>query len=159
MRKIKALQNYENNYQDQDSYPTDFTHFTAALSHARNGVSWCFSAGRPRTASIGSCRHTSHYLSCWALLSLWLWPVDGMSLSFLWTYAHVLDLLTREHAAKCVLMRNRWSGSAQIKDILVRELPPVFPSCSAASKWVLLSLTPAGVARTLPSYSTCHLPS
>lgn len=69
------------------------------------------------------------------------WHIPGI----LWTYADIRDLLALEHVAKCVLMRNSWSGSAQIKDISVRELPPVFPSCSAASKWALLSLTPAGV--------------
>lgn len=71
-------------------------------------------------------------------------------------YTHTCSVAL-EHAAKCALMRNSWSGSAQIKDIPVRELPPVFPSCRAASKWVLLSLTPAGAARAQQSHSTWQL--
>lgn len=120
------------------------------LCYTTSGRQWCyfvFLYGRTVQESQPQVGRTLH--TCLAVLSLveslQMWPVDGTFPSILWTYAHIRDLLALEHVAKCVLMRNSWSGSAQIKDISVREMPPVFPSCSAASKWALLSPTPAGV--------------
>lgn len=119
-------------------------------------MQWCFLSfspeGHPRRAGPWPSTDTAHYPSCsWATPRLHerdLSMAHGGVLSkhtHTRPHAHTLDLLTLEHVAKCVLMRNSWFGSAQIKDIPVRELSPVLPSCSAASKWVLLSLTPAAL--------------
>lgn len=127
----------------------------ATASHGHNGMTLCFfTEGHSKKASLRSCRDASTYLSCsseacWDFVNVtWSWHIAEFSLNT-HSHTHTFDLLTLEHVAKCVLMRNSWSGSAQIKDIPVRELPPVFPSCRAASKWVFLSSTPAGIARAL----------
>ena len=113
--------------------------------------------GKPASGQV-----ISHDLSCgseprWDSVNVTGgWYVIGFSLHG--RHAHIPNLLTLEHVAKCVLMRNSWSGSAQIKDIPVRELPPVSPSCSAASKWILQPLPPAGAARAQGWHSMCQLP-
>ena len=105
----------------------------------------------------------SHDLSCgseprWDSVNVTSrWSIIGFSLHG-W-HAHVPNLLTLEQVTKCVLMRNSWSGSAQIKDSPVRELPPVSPSCSAASEWILQPLPPAGAARAQRRHSMCQVPS
>lgn len=135
-----------------------------APSLVSEAITWshvCLQKGHSRKASLRICRDISmpactseppgdfvHVTCAWHMAEL-----SQNTCAHACVHTHTHTHLIRpilERIARCVLMRNSWSGSVQIKDIHIRELPPVFPSCSAASKWVPPSLAPAGVASSLP---------